>query len=180
MKKFFCIVVSVLSLAFMNGCTDKETENKSVKMPDIVFIWWTDEYYEDNDNGEYGEYLVTFLDKNGNYYITDYEQICILPFDELIDKFNSEDEHISKLPRTREVSEIKNQYEKMCSVADNCKLEYPDELPAVEADKDIWYGLYYNNDNELCSVKLHERTHETDIFSDNDIINEVYEWYMNN
>lgn len=179
MKKFCCIVVSLLSLAFMNGCSDKETENESVKIPDIVFIYNKDIYYEDNDNSETGDYLVTFWDKNGNYYFTDYNTICELPFDKLIEKFNSGDkriQYISKTLCTREASEIKNQYEKICSVDGNCKLEYPAEFPAVNADKETWYGLYYNNNGELCSVELHKRMYETDIFSDNDIINEVYEW----
>lgn len=175
MKKFFCVILSLISLTCIGGCSEQATE-----MPDIVFICRTNHYYEDNGNAEYGKYLVTFWDKNGDYYMTDYNSLCELPFDKLTEKFVAGDEHFIELQQKCDVKELEENHRVICGLADNNDygLKYPEVLPDVMDDRKGWYGLYYNAEGELCSVVIHSYECMTHIYANDERANNVYEWYM--
>lgn len=171
--KKLCLVLVVI-LLLCCGCSAR----KYADMPDIVFVCCR--YYEyaadENDRRS-----VTFLDKNGNYYSVDDSGICALPFDELTEKFASDDEGFTLIGQKCGADEIEENYRKICDMAGISKyeLKYPDALPTVQADSAGWYGLYYDGSVKLCALPVHRQERMTDIYANDDRANEVYEWYTN-
>ena len=146
MKKLL-LILPIFSV-FLFGCgqvTEKiETGTNAeiqVNLPDIVFlkkITYNPDLKPEND------YLITFWDKDGNYYSTTDTEICRLPFPELIEYFNQNSERFEKRPQTCDVQELKENYQKVIDVMDNggFELVYPDSFPDVEHDDYVnWYAL---------------------------------------
>lgn len=185
-------VITVLAL-IMSGCSknadsesfsdlvsDSAVDPVSAEMPDIVFTvrYVYNRYGNDFDeSSEQGRYLLTFIDKNGNYYFSDYSEICFLSNEELIEALKSGDERITKLSITCDADELRENYNKLIAVSKKCELVYPEALPDVEADSATWYGLYYGEDGKLMNIPFHANERMTGIETNNDRANEVYEWY---
>lgn len=198
MGRFFRVILTVIALTCICGCSAREyyvrdcatsegealtnisscSTQKYSDMPDIVFISRDVYQWYDQDGNRMRS--MTFRDKNGDIYSTDNNDLCALPFDELIEKFISGDERFTKLELNCDISELEENYRKICDIADNAAydLEYPEALPAVEADTEYWYGLYYDDAGELCYVLFHKNECMTDIYANDDRANEVYEWYI--
>lgn len=188
MKTIFCVIISVLIL-LMSGCstTVSESDMSNVvsesdtsdivfsDMPDIVFKVCTSFNQYENDDG----CLLTFIDKNGNYYFSDYSEIFFLSNEELIESLKSGDDRITKLSVSCDADELSENYKKLLKVAANKKYElaYPEALPDVEADSTTWYGLYYDKDGNLSSLPIHAKERMTGINANDDRANEIYEWY---
>lgn len=194
MKTIFFVIITIIALV-MSGCSNAvsepdmsdfgsdisnvvyEADTSDIvfsDMPDIVFKVCTSyNRYEHDDS-----YLLTFIDKNGNYYSSDYSEIFFLSNEELIDTLKSGDERITKSSVSRDVDELRENYKKLLKVADNkeYELEYPEYVPAVEYDHITWYGLYYDKDGNLSSLLIHEHR-QTEIYANDDRANEIYEWY---
>lgn len=182
MKTIFFSIITILALV-MSGCSNAVSEPD---MPDIVFKVCTaynpyEHDFDENESAEQGRYLLTFLDKNGNYYNSDYTEIYFLSNEELIEALKSGDERITKLSVTCDVDELRENYKKLLKVADNKEYElvYPKEVPAVEADRITWYGLYYDKDGKLSSLPIHKNECFTDIDANDDRANEIYKWFCN-
>lgn len=195
MKTIFCVIISVLIL-LMSGCstTVSESDMSNVvsesdtsdivftDMPDIVFkvrTTYQDEHnFDYDDSAEQGRYSITFVDKNGNYYNSDNDEIYFLSNEELIEALKSGDERITKTSASCDVDELRENYKKLLKVANNKDFElvYPKEVPGVEYDHITWYGLYYDKDGNLSSLLIHEHT-QVEIYANDDRANEIYEWY---
>lgn len=174
MKNIFLAIITAFSL-LMSGCSNAITE---AEMPEIPFKVITYLCRDDLDeNAEQGKRAIVFLDKSGNYYLSDYSEICFLSNEELIEALKSGDERITKLSITCDVDELRENYNKLAAVKNKCELAYPKELPAVEADSTTWYGLFYGEDGKLTNLPFHADERMTGIETNNDRANEVYEWY---
>lgn len=180
MKTIFLTIITILALV-MGGCSNDVSE---ADMPEIVFKVCT-EYcqhehnFDYDDSAEQPRYSLTFVDKNGNYYFSDYDEIYFLSNEELIEAQKSGDERITKTSASCDVDELRENYKKLLKVADNKEYElvYPKEVPAVEADRITWYGLYYDKDGKLSSLPIHKNECLTDINANDDRANEIFEWY---
>lgn len=178
MKTIILTIITILALV-MGGCSNSVSEPD---MPEIVFKVCTayqDEHnFDDDDSAEQGRYLLTFLDKNGNYYNSDYTEIYFLSNEELIEALKSGDERITKTSASCDADELRENYKKLLKVADNkdFELEYPEVVPGVEYDHVTWYGLYYDKDGKLSSLLIHEHR-QTEIDANDDRANEIFEWY---
>lgn len=197
MKKIFLVIIAVFTLA-MSGCKisavfgafpdpvddsndDPVVVSVSAEIPDIVFTvrYVYNRYGNDFDkSSEQGRYLLTFLDKNGNYYSSDHNDIFVLSDEELIEALKSGDERITKSSATCDVDELRENFDKLLKVAENKEYElvYPEVVPAVEYDHITWYGLYFDKDGNLLSLPIHERM-QTEIEANDDRANEIYKWY---
>lgn len=174
MRKISLAIIMVFVLV-ISGCSNAVPE---AEMPEIPFKVCTDYCRDDLDEAaEQGKCSITFLDKSGNYYFSDYSEICFLSNEELIEALRSGDERITKLSLTCDADELTENYNKLIAVGEKCKLVYPEALPAVEADSTTWCGLYYGEDGELTNIPFHADERMTGINTNNDHANGVYEWY---
>lgn len=177
MRKIFLAVITVFAL-IMSGCSTAVSE---AEMPEIPFKVCTSycRYYLDDfdETAEQGICSITFFDKSGNYYFSDYSEICFLSNEELIEALKSGDERITKLSITCDADELRENYNKLIAVSKKCELVYPEALPDVEADSATWYGLYYGEDGKLMNIPFHANKRMTGIETNNDRANDVYEWY---
>ncbi len=190
MKKIFSVIITAYTLV-MSGCSIKAVSGAfpdpvddsnddpvvvsvSAEMPDIVFKKCIvyNRYENDSDR------LLTFLDKNGNYYSSTDSEIYGLSNEELIEKLKSGDERITKSSATCDVDELRENFDKLLKVAENKEYElvYPEVVPTVEYDHITWYGLYFDKDGNLLSLPIHERM-QTEIEANDDRANEIYKWY---
>lgn len=181
MKKLFCVFIAAIVLA-LSGCSKAVTASD---MPDIVFVRRTVynrsvHGFDDGSSDQITGSLV-FLDKNGDYYFTESPEIRSLNYDELIERFKSGDERITKTSASRDVGELLENYKKLLKVAANKEYEliYPERVPAVEDDQVYWYGLYHDKDGTLSSLLIHERRQMTGIEANDDRANEIFKWYSN-
>lgn len=176
-KKIILAIITVFVLV-LSGCSNAVSE---AEMPEIPFKVYTSYCRYDLDdfdeNAEQGICAITFFDKNGNYYFSDYSEICFLSNEELIEALKSGDERITKSSITCDPDELWENYNKLVAVSEKCELVYPMELPTVEADRTTWYGLYYGEDGKLANIPFHANDRMTEIETNNDRANEVYGWY---
>lgn len=174
MKKLFCVFALVFALV-MSGCAENFPD---AEMPDIVFKKCTD-YNSYAPNEDDPQSSVTFLDKNGRYYHSFDSEICGLSNSELVKALKSGDERITKLEISCDAGELRKNYNKLSKViADGkCEFVYDKPVPAVEANSTTWYGLYYDEGGKLTSFPIHANRNLSDIETNDDRANEVYEWY---
>lgn len=179
MKTIILTIITILALV-MGGCSNSVSE---ADMPEIVFKVCTaynpyEHGFDENESAEQGRYSLTFVDKNGSYYFSDYTDIYFLSNEELIEALKSGDERITKLSVSFDTDELLENYKKLLKVAANKEYElvYPKEVPAVEYDHITWYGLYYDKDGNLSSLLIHEHT-QVEIYANDDRANEIFEWY---
>lgn len=170
--------IKAVSGSFPDSVNDSNDDpvvvSVSAEMPDIVFKKCIvyNRYENDSDR------LLTFLDKNGNYYSSTDSEIYGLSNEELIEKLKSGDERITKSSATCDVDELRENFDKLLKVAENKEYElvYPEVVPTVEYDHITWYGLYFDKDGNLLSLPIHERM-QTEIEANDDRASEIYEWY---
>ena len=184
MKKLFCIFALVFAL-IMSGCaefTDEDKKLPEAEMPDIVFMKRTvyNEYEHDIDyEAEQGRYMLAFFDKNGEYYTSTYNEIFLLSFEELVDRYRSGDERIVRHDIKCDVGELRDNFKKLLEVSANedYELLYPRYLPTVEAGTASWYGLYYDNEGKISSVILQDCTNTVMVEANDERANNIYRWY---
>ena len=196
MRKIFLAIITVFALV-LSGCSinavsgsfpetvsDPVVEPVSTEMPDIVFkkcIAYNryEHNFDYDDSAEQDRYLLTFLDKNGNYYSSTDSEIYGLSNEELIEKLKSGDERITKSSVSCDADELRENFDKLLKAAENKEYElvYPEAVPAVEDDHITWYGLYYDKDGKLSSLPIHEHKQCTEIEANDNRANEIYKWY---
>lgn len=174
--KRFCICLLMLFVITGCGRLTDNTSDESVNMPDIVFL-------ERVYNADDGFINIVFTDVNGNCYSSVDKEVCSLYFVELIEKYKSGslDGKITKTG-SRSPEELRDNYKKLCETVSQheCDIVYPEMLPDVETESYSWYGLYYDENNELKSQIIHANERMTSLESDNNTINEIYQWYIDN
>ena len=169
---YVCDKSSTLHL-FKNGEQIKQYENIGHYTMPEVFAFRKAEY----ENGENG---LTVLDKRGwiltsfdnEIYALDSEQLCEMLADGKLDDRLSIDGQIN-------LTELYDNYIKLLEITENGtpgELVYPDMMPDVEASSVTWYVNYCRYWNDMSTVPIHKNERMTDIYSDNDVVNEIYEW----
>lgn len=184
-RKLLAIIlpaILVLCACGKEGSNVVHTINDPSQMPDIVFFNIIN-YKASAPDGEY-ESAMTFYDKNGNHYVSDNSYgsyICGLKYEELISEYaaGNLDDKIT-FHTTCDVNELFENYQKLCELSHNKDYEilYPEAVPAVEANEEFWYGLYYDKAGELHAWKIHERGAGGDYEANDERANEIYNWYI--
>jgi hypothetical protein len=190
MRKTIAFVVVLLILSMISGCRNSKNRGSDVevdesKLPSILFINKTscDNIITDEDikNGA-SRYIVTFYDKNGNYYSCVDDKVIHMDCIDLNSEYESEniDNNIElignceKYELQKKAVLLENIY--ISGKLENAELETPDSLPDVEAKSSSWFGLYYDSDGNLQSQILHREECMTDIYMNDDELNKIYEW----
>jgi hypothetical protein len=167
-------LTAVSAIVLLIGCcTGCGWGGKSAKqvIPKICFM-----YYESFEE----QSAVGFCDNSGNYYSIISDGVKFLKLDELTERYAAgELDNDIKLVKICSRDEFEEAYSTMLKAvkSGNCDLKIPNELPTVEAPRRNWYGVYYDEDDTLATVKLHEEQCMTDINSGNEDLNDVYEWF---
>ena len=179
---FVVVIISVILLSCgfdKESSTAARTIDDPSQMPDIVFFNIIN-YIESTQDVEY-ESAMTFYDKNGNHYISDDSYVIGLKYEELISEYAAGelDDKIT-FHTTCDVDELFENYRKLCEVSKNKEfgILYPEAVPAVMANKEYWYGLYYDKTGALQPVKIHEKGEGGHYESNDDRANEIYDWYI--
>lgn len=160
----------VLLIGCCTGCGWGGKRSKQA-IPKICFM-----YYESYENGS----NVGFCDNSGNYYSILKDNVKYMKLDRLMESYGAgELDNDIKLIRMCRKGELEEVYSTMIKAVKSgkCGMKVPDNLPAVEAPHSEWYGVYYDEDDALATVKLHENQCMTDINSENENLNDVYEWF---
>ncbi|HAJ97894.1 MAG TPA: hypothetical protein DCO72_09185 [Ruminococcus sp.] len=186
MKKLFLLFPMITML--LVGCSANNPKIRDpelkVKCPDIVFL--NKISYNPYSNSD-SDYLITFFDKDGNYYSTTDTEICQLSFPELVERFQKGDKRFEKRPQTCDVGELEKNYisvyHEICEsqIAGNkIELDEPMEFPAVEADSWSTYMLYYATDGTetIDAQIIHANKCMTNIETNNSTVNSAYGWYQ--
>jgi hypothetical protein len=190
MRKIIAFEVVLLILSIISGCQNSKNRGPDVaidesKLPSILFINKTscDNIITDEDikNGA-SRYIVTFYDKNGNYYSCVDDKVIHMDCIDLNSEYESEniDNNIElignceKYELQKKAVLLENIY--ISGKLENAELETPDSLPDVEAKSSSWFGLYYDSDGNLQSQILHREECMTDIYMNDDELNKIYEW----
>ncbi len=176
MKKQIGILIMAIALV-MCGCSNVGSEME-LDMLDIVFKECT-VYNLYVHNYDMPGQIVTFLDKNGNYYFSYDSELCSLTNEELTERLKANDERLKKLLQSCDADELQEIYKKLLRAAENekCALDYPEAMPDVEADSTTWYGMYCDKEGKICQFPIHANERMTEIKTNDDRANEVYEWY---
>lgn len=173
MRKFFIILLTLVMLVGCGQLPNDVSEDEQLNVPDIVFM---ERVYNDNN----GFISIAFTDSNSNYYSSVDKEVCNLSFAELVDRYRSGglDGRITQKGYYN-TDGLRDNYEKLCNAVhqDDCDIVYPEMLPDVETESYSWYGLYYDENNELKSQIIHVNECMTSLYSANDTINEIYKWY---
>ena len=171
-KKFWVYLLVLLLVSCISACSKEE-------LPEIVFICSAD-YSQISSEGE-TQYVKTFIDKNGNKYMTSDPAVTKLGFKELIEKYSQGDldDKIEFLTRY-DNSLIEDNYKKLREVAlnEDVSIEYPKFYPDVQSEKINWYGIIYGKDGKLEYILLHKKERMINCYSKNEIVNSIYEWYI--
>jgi hypothetical protein len=190
MRKVIALVFVLLIVSMISGCQNSKNRGPDVtvdesKLPSILFINETsyDNIITDEDikNGA-SPCIVTFYDKNGNYYSCVDDKIICMDYINLNSEYESGniDDYIEligncdKQELQKKAVSLKNAY--ISGKLENAKLDMPDSLPDVEAESSSWLGLYYDSDGNLKSQILHKEECMTDIYMNDDELNKIYEW----
>ena len=173
MRKFFIVLLTLVMFTSCGKDIKPDSEDVQLNMPDVVFM---KRVYNDND----GFIQIAFTDSNGDCYTSVDKEVCKLSIEELIDKYTSEslDGKIIKIG-SRNPEEVQSNYEKLCNAVgqNDCHIVYPEMLPDVETESYSWYGLYYDENEEIRLQVIHQNECSTGLDSDCDEINEIYKWY---
>jgi hypothetical protein len=190
MRKTIAFVVVLLILSMISGCRNSKNRGSDVevdesKLPSILFINKTsyDNIITDEDikNGA-SRYIVTFYDKNGNYYSCVDDKVFHMDCINLNSEYESGNidnsieliGNCDKYELQKKAVLLKNVY--ISGKLENAELDTPDSLPDVEAKSSSWFGLYYDSDGNLQSQILHREECMTDIYMNDDELNKIYEW----
>lgn len=172
------LILLSLVFVFLTGCGNNQQE-----VPAIVFMCDMD-FSRIASEGDPVEYVVTFVDKNGNQYISTDSSIYEMRSERLVAEYAEGNlEGKLELRNTCDVNTLMEKYKMLQKVASNKKYEIiePDDmelLPDVESEVINWYGLLYDKDGTLNRIHLHcvDRTRHN--YSNDDRANEIYEWYV--
>ncbi len=175
------LTLIVIMITMLTGCSrdTARTIKDPSEMPDIVFMNVVDlSEVVEADEVQTG---VTFYDKKGNHYTSFDSYDYSLTIDELFEVYRAEDlEDKFYLHTTCDVNELFENYQKLCQLSKNKELEiiYPEYGPAVEAIRQNWYGLYYDKEGNIQTIRIHARDAWGDHMANDERANEIYEWYI--
>lgn len=188
MKKII-LFLSALLLAFsLVGCkteTQEDSNTAASEIPAIVFLVRMDNTDiidpEEIEEQNIPVQALCFYDKDGNYYISTDSDVNAMDNKALIAEYEAGNlaEQIELL-KSCDKDSLANQYDRFRKVCLKEKFDivYPDALPSVQAERRTWYGYYFDENNELQYLPIHDEERMTELYTNNDAVNEVYEWII--
>lgn len=159
---------------FKDGEIIKQYENVSLfKVPEVVATRIT--YYENGGSS------IDIFDKHGRILTCNDEEICALDDTTLCDMLASGelDDKLNLIGQT-DLTEVYDNYLKLEDLLESNEigdLVYPDMMPDVESDSIYWCVNYCWTWNDMSTIIIHLNIRMTDIYFDNDTINDIYNWY---
>ena len=161
------------------------------KLPSILFIQRTSRYLgEDEDYDNISPYILTFYDKDGDYYLCEDDDVFFMDYAALVEAYDNgeltdkielwidhddRDEPIFfKDELLKRAVTLHSLY--LDGALENAKIVVDDEFPDVEADSSCWLGLYYDSNGNIQGQRIHENERLTHLSSSDDTLNEIYEW----
>lgn len=179
-KRIWIIIVIIVLLLIIKICSKNyQTTYEPSQMPDIVFFNCID-YSETAEDGDV-QSAITFYDKNGNHYTSEDSYVCSLNIDELVKEYaaGNLDDKI-KFHTTCDVNELFENYQKLCELSKNEEFEiiYPEYGPDVLANRETWYGVYYDKAGRVQSILIHEKNAHGNHQANDERANEIYRWYI--
>jgi len=179
MKRIALLFLSLFCI--LTGCASTDTG----EVPSIVFLVRTDISDilspEEIEQQNIAVRSLGFYDKNGNYYISSDPELNSLDNKTLTDEYETgnltEQLHLYK---SCDADILAEQYEKLRNICLNEQFEivYPDALPDVQAESSTWYGFYFDENGDLQYRAIHGEERMTDLGTDNDTINGIYDWII--
>lgn len=173
-KKSRLILFLVLFVLSFAGCSQKSDYEE--QLPEIVFICITD----NSEISKEIEIQYSFVDKNGNQYVTSDPVVTELGIEKFIEKYSKGDlDGKIELLKNFDSSLIEDNYKKIRKAAlnEDVSLKNHDYYLDVQSVCIRWYGIIYGNDGNLEIITLHEQ-HSGDTYSKSDSVNSIYEWYI--
>jgi len=179
-KNIFLALILILALA-LTGCAGN---SGSGELPAIVFLVRSDisDVYdpEEIEQRNIAVKSLGFYDKDGNYYTSANPDLNAMDNKTLIAKY--EVGHLTdKLIRIKscDADNLAEQYAKLRKICrkKQVAIVYPERLPTVQAERVAWYGFYYDRNGDIQYQIIHEKGRMTDFDTDNDTINEIYDWF---
>lgn len=177
--------LSIFSLV-LTSCGKTANDTAQNELPAIVFIVRTDisdtlGEMSDEEIAQRGIAVesLAFYDKEGNYYSSRDPDVNAMDNKTLITEYEAG--HLTEQLQyytSCDADALADQYAKLLKIYRKGKLEivYPHELPAVQANFSAWYGFYYDRDGNIQSCTIHQEERMTELYTNNDKVNEVYEW----
>ena len=186
-KRIASLILS--GFCILTGCTNAENRSMDTgELPAIVFLVRTDisDTLSEADTEEIERQNIAvrtlgFYDKNGSYYISVDPDLNALDNKTLIDEYEAG--HLTEQIQyytSCDADILAEQYEKLRNICLNGEFEivYPNELPTVQAESSAWYGFYFDQDENLQYQAIHREERMTELYSDNDTVNEIYDWII--
>lgn len=179
-KLLFLLLISVSHI--LTGCTNTNDTNE---LPAIVFLVRTDisEELSGMSANEIAQQNIAvkslgFYDMNGDYYISTDPELNALDNKTLIAEYEAG--HLTEQIQyytSCDVNFLTEQYAKLHKIYLTGQLEivYPNELPTVQAESSTWFGYYFGQDGEIQYQAIHEKERMTELYTNNDTVNEVYD-----
>lgn len=178
-KRIISLLICVLCI--LTGCASTDTG----ELPTIVFLVRTDisDTLSEMDPEEIEQQNIAvrslgFYDKNGNYYISSDPELNALDNKTLTDEYEAGNltEQL-QLYKSCDADILAEQYEKLRNICLNEQFEivYPDALLDVQAESSTWYGFYFDENGDLQYWAIHGEERMTDLSTDNDTINGIYD-----
>ena len=190
--KTFTAIFGILIL-LITGCAKADAATDGVTsaaldedhIPSIVFFSktdYTDEVSDTDEKGSHPMYMLTFYDSEGNYFTCDDTDVITMSAEQLVKAYESGELKdklkpygtIGKDEITEQALALARLYRE--GKLKNAELNSPEHLPAVQAKRKEWYGLYYDEDGTLHKQILHSEQCSTDINMTGDDLNSIYEW----
>lgn len=182
--KRYLIMLSMLSLTLV-ACGKTTNDTAQDELPPIVFLVRTDISdalsQEEIENQNIAVKSLGFYDKNGNYFISSNPDLNSMDNQTLIAEYEAG--HLTgKIQhyRSYDADTLAEQYQKLCNIYQKGQFELviPELLPDVEAERSTWYGYYYDKDGNLLYHIIHQKKRMTHVYTDNDTVNDVYDWMI--
>ncbi|MCH5208147.1 MAG: hypothetical protein J1F04_04635 [Oscillospiraceae bacterium] len=122
-----------------------------------------------------------FYDKEGNYYTSSDPNLNAMDNQTLIAEYEAG--HLTEQIQyytSCDTDILAKEYAKLLKIYQKEKFEIvnPNEFPDVQAESSTWYGYYFDQVGNIQCCTIHQRERSTDLYTNNDTINEVYEWII--
>lgn len=198
MKRIMSVILMSVILICCVGCGGQdnmqvETGVNASETPGIVFLVRTNLY--DSVQGEYvsvKKFRVGFYDRDGNFWLSDDPDVLDMNNETLIDEYEA-----GRLTDRIQLSAgcdadiLAEQYTKMHDIYLKEQLELEtaasgevnlESLTRSSSDLlcSTWYGFYTDENGAMQYQIIHQKKPEGDFYTDNDTVNEIYDWLQKN
>ncbi len=161
-------------LVLFSSCK-KEVE--VLDMPEIVFIETID--LSDVEEDETKVYRLRFCDKEGHFYKSDDYEVCTISYDDLVKEYlaGNLDAKIT-LYKTCYKKEVLDNYKKVFELSkdDDFSLDFPKQMPSVQAMKKELIAYYLNAD-DISELKIMEYKRDTIATPNDERADEISQWF---